>query len=323
MEKSFEILQLLGEGRARSGQELSTELGVSRAAVWKRVQRLAAAGVEVHAVPGKGYRLVGGFEALDTDTIISVLDPTMRHRVRRLTVVRATDSTNQQLLDRAASESIHGHVYLAEFQTAGRGRRGDVWVAPPGSGICMSCGWRFEVLPRALGALSLVVGVALVDALSALGAAGLRLKWPNDVMCAGHKLAGVLIEIRAESGGPCTTVIGIGVNARLSAQTRAAIAQPCTDLAELGVEASDRNRVVAAILASLFRHIDEFSERGFSMMRRKWNALDGLANRKVELTLPRRSVIGLARGVDNDGMLVLETKHKIERFVTGHLRLRG
>lgn len=323
MQKRFEILRRLQDGASHSGAEIAAGLNITRAAIWNHVKRLQAQGVPIHAVRGKGYRLPGGYEFLDGEAIRRCLDANAAMRLAKLEVVTVTDSTNQRLLLAAGRGDIHAQACLAEYQTAGRGRRGDRWFAPPGSGVCLSLGWRFETPPATLSALGLCIGIAVVRALTAVGARALGLKWPNDVLYAGRKLAGILIEMRSEFGGPCVVVIGIGVNVHLDTGARARIPQPTADLAEACGAPVSRNRVVAALIDALFAALATFGERGFPPFEAEWRHVDALDGRRVRLDLPARAVVGIARGVSPAGMLMIEHDERLEGFVSGQVRLEG
>ena len=320
-DKAFELLARLNDGRTHSGTDLAADYAISRAAVWSRVQRLQSLGVEIYAIAGKGYRLSQPFEFLNTVAITASLSEEARHALPTVQLLEITDSTNQQLLQRASTQSIHGHALLAEFQTAGRGRRGDAWIAPPGSGICLSLGWRFEAPPSTMSALSLAIGIAVARTAEVFGLQDVHLKWPNDVLYQGRKLAGILIEMRAEYGGPSTVVIGIGLNSHLPAAVRAAITQPVADLSEALENPPGRNEVAAKLLSQLVTVLSEFTVSGFAPFTADWQHYDGLAGQHVQLDLPDRSVLGIARGVDTSGMLVLEHAGRREKFLSGHVRL--
>lgn len=320
MDKAFELLATLSDGCAHSGASLAAGLKVSRAAVWNRVKRLQTLGVDIYAMRGKGYKLATRFEFLSAAAIEAGLEPAARAAIREITVASVTDSTNQRLLDLLQARSIHGVALLAEYQTAGRGRRGDRWLAPPGGAVCLSLGWRFEIPPRDLSALSLVVGIAVAQALQQLGARGIGLKWPNDILYEGRKLAGILIELRSELGGPCTVVVGIGVNIALSEELRAHIDQPTASLADACPVLPARNAVAAALLNALASQLGRFAAGGFAAQTAAWQQLDALAGREIELVLPDRLIRGTARGVDPQGMLQIEHNGRVEAFLSGHVR---
>ena len=321
MDKVFELLAYLSDGKPHSGTALAAAAGVTRAAIWERVKRLQGVGVELFAVPGKGYQLAHPFDFLIEEDIRARLSPNAAAALRRITVSPVTDSTNQRLLDACQQGDIHGHAWLAEFQTAGRGRRGDRWLAPPGAAVCLSLGWCFDSPPRDLGALSLVVGIGVVRGLQALGAHGVGLKWPNDLLFDRRKLAGILIEMRSEVGGPCSVVIGIGINVALGEAVKAGIDQPAASLAEACKQVPSRNAIAAAVLTSLVDTLGLFTVRGFAAFVPVWRVLDALAGRRVQLTLPGRTVEGTARGVDANGLLLIEHGGTQEAFLAGHVRL--
>lgn len=322
MDKTFQLLGALCDGEAHSGAALAAQFGVSRAAIWERIERLRALGADIYAVTGKGYQLARAFEFLSPQAIQDRLTPASLAALSAPTVSLSVDSTNQRLLEAIPGGNIHGQAWLAEFQTAGRGRRGDRWLAPPGAAVCLSLGWRFDVPPRDLSALSLAVGIAVANGLQALGAAGVRLKWPNDLLLAGRKLAGILIEMRSELGGPCTVVIGVGVNVAVGEDVRAQIDQPVASLADAIQPPPSRNAVAASLLNALTGTLQRFAAQGFAAFTDDWLALDALAGRPVSLSLPDRTVIGIARGVDANGLLLIEVDGRLESFMAGHVRLR-
>ena len=318
MRRAFALLELLSDGAEHAGAELAQALGVTRAAVWHQVAQLRAQGLAIAAVRGHGYHLPGGFEALSTDAIQAQLCDAAR-AVLVIETVTITDSTNERLLAALNAGDIHGQVLLAEHQTAGRGRRGDRWISPPGSGLCLSLGWRFEQPPATFSALSLVVGIAITESLRELGVRSAMLKWPNDILCAGGKLAGILIEMRAEAGGPCRTVIGIGINVQMSERARALIDQPVEDFTHVTGQGVSRNRLAAIVLSALASSLPQFGRDGFAVFRDDWRRYDVLVDQTVKLELPNRSVAGVARGVDDHGALIIEHSGRCETFVSGHL----
>ena len=323
MQKAFVLLERLQDGRAHSGEDIAAELGVTRAAVWNHVKRLQAEGVQIHAVSGKGYRIPGGYEFLDPRQIENAFSTTARRVVRELRVDRVTDSTNQRLLDLADDEDIHGIAWLAEYQTRGRGRRGGSWLAPPGSGLCLSLGWRFDAPPSSMSALSLVVGIGVVRALTRLGATGVALKWPNDIYLADRKLAGILIEMRSEFGGPCLIVIGLGMNIALSSDARARIDEPVTDAQTACGSVPSRNATAAAILNELTTILPDFEQAGFDPYRSEWQRHDLLAGRRIRLEMPERTISGIARGVGADGTLIIDHAGRTESCLAGHVVLEA
>src|SRR5262249_31969556 len=156
---------------------------------------LRVLGATVHAVRNRGYRLPGTAEPLSAERISAALSPEARGRVKQLDTVWTVGSTNTGLMERANPPVGTGEALLAEYQTAGRGRRGRHWMAPPGGAICLSMSWVFREVPRDLGGLGLVIGVCALRSLTALGVVRLQLKWPNDLLVEQRKLGGILIEL--------------------------------------------------------------------------------------------------------------------------------
>ena len=320
MRRAFELLRLLADGEEHAGAAIAEQLGVTRAAVWNQVERLRDEGVDIAASSANGYQLVGGFEFLDSQLISGGLRAERDFAGLTVETLDVTTSTNQLLLDASNKEDIHQRIVFADYQTAGRGRRGDRWMSPPGSGLCFSVGWRFDTPPATFSALSLVVGVAMVEALRGLAIDGLALKWPNDVVRNGKKLAGILIEMRSEAGGPSVVVIGIGLNIRMSAAAKSMIDRPADDLDSAAGQRLSRNVVAGRLVNELLRTLLDFADSGFDPYRERWLGLDALADRTVTIEIGTRSVTGVARGVDEHGAFLIEHDGTCEKFLAGHLR---
>jgi BirA family biotin operon repressor/biotin-[acetyl-CoA-carboxylase] ligase len=201
------VLRALADGKAHSGEELAREFGVTRAAVWKQVGKLADWGLDVSALPGVGYRLERRIDLLDAQMLRAALDPRSAARMARVEVFTELDSTNRYLLA-APPPAGKLNVCIAEYQHAGRGRRGRAWSTPLGGGVCMSLGWVFADTPPGLSALTLAVGVAVRRVLARIAAVDIQLKWPNDLVWDERKLGGILLEITAEAQGGCHVVAG-------------------------------------------------------------------------------------------------------------------
>jgi BirA family biotin operon repressor/biotin-[acetyl-CoA-carboxylase] ligase len=319
------LLVLLADGQLRSGEWLAGELNVSRAAVWKGVQRLRALGVAVQALPRRGYCLSNPVELLDAGRISAELRPQRMVQLRTLELKFEVDSTNTRLLAAAPPPLGQADACLSELQHAGRGRRGRRWIAPFGAGVALSVAWTFSDGAGALAALSLGVGVAVSRALVRAGARGVTLKWPNDIWFHDRKLGGVLIELRAEASGPAHVVIGVGVNVDLPAQARreieaggvrvAAVADACAAV-------PSRNLVAGAILDELLSMLAQFEREGFAAFRDAWTALDALSGRPARVLLGDTAISGTARGVDQDGALLLDSGDRVQRFMSGEASLR-
>ena len=315
------VLKRLADGEFHSGEALARSLDVSRASVWNAVRDLEATGIEVYKVHGRGYRLPYPVTLLDR----AAVERHLGTNAGRFTLdVRDTvDSTNSRLLERAAAGAPGGMVLAAEWQSGGRGRLGRAWHAGVGEALTFSLLWRSTRGAGALSGLTLAVGVALARALAAAGAGSVALKWPNDVLWRGAKLAGILTELQGDALGPTAVVIGVGINVRLSEATRTRIGQAATDLETACGVAPDRNRLLAEVLIELDRLLEAFGRAGFAALRDEWQRHHAQQGRRVTLTLPdgtRRS--GRARGVAEDGALLLETRSGTQRFHSGDVSLR-
>jgi BirA family transcriptional regulator, biotin operon repressor / biotin---[acetyl-CoA-carboxylase] ligase len=318
------LLLLLADGRQHSGEKLAQALNVTRGSVWKSVERLRALGLEVQAVPRRGYRLPNPVELLDARRIAAQLQPERAGRLGNLELLFDVDSTNSRLLAAPPPPAGQADVCLAELQHAGRGRRGRSWIAPFGGGVALSMAWSFAG-PAQVSALSLAAGVAVWRALVRAGAHGVTLKWPNDIWFQDRKIGGVLTELRGESGGPLHAVIGVGLNVALGETARKKIeagADPVAAVADACAAAPSRNLVAGALLDELLRMLVEFERLGFAAFREAWMALDALGGRPAKVLLGPTVISGTARGVDEEGALLLETQERMQRFVSGEASLR-
>jgi len=334
MHKQFALLHKLQDGLTHSGQTLADEIGITRAAVWHQIKQLQEMGIDIHTVSGKGYRLPGGYEFLDSEKIGRQWPEHIAAKLGSIEVEQTIDSTNERLIKLAASEDIHGRICLAEYQTAGRGRRGASWLAPPGSGLCLSIAWRFQTTPAEIGALSLVIGLAVQRAVSALGAKGVGVKWPNDLYIEENpnssstrpaKIAGILIEMRSELAGPSMVVIGLGLNLSLSTEIRAKIDQQASDLASVCEGPLSRNETAGRVIQEILLALEEFSVSGFKSFREQWDQVDFLNGRSIKLHVNKEAVEGIARGVDENGFLKLAVgglgNTNLQTFFAGHVEL--
>lgn len=317
---------MLADGRFHSGERLARALGVSRTAVWKHLQGFGELGLEVHSVSNRGYRLAQPIDLLDRAAIERRVTARNRRKLRSLKVLAQTDSTNSRLLAVTDLPVGSADLCIAEQQSAGRGRRGRTWVAPFGGGVCFSLNWMFPEAPRQLSALSLAVGVAVLRALARLGAQRIRLKWPNDVLVESRKLGGILCELRAEAGGPAYVVIGIGLNARLTAATRSAIAATGVEAGDLSEamekKKAGRNEVAGAVIDELISALEAFQQEGLRPFVNEWRDADALHGVAVRVTVGDALHRGIARGIDADGALLLETPGGLLRFSSGEVTLR-
>jgi len=318
----FDLLRLLSDASFHSGATLARELGATPAAVQRALRELESLGLRLVRAPGRGYRLDVSYDFLDAAAVRAQLGV---HAPRfHLDVLDACASTNTLLLERARGGALSGCVLACELQSAGRGRRGNSWESGLGGSLTFSLLWRFAQGAAGLSGLSLAAGVAVTRALAAVGAADVQLKWPNDLLHAGRKLGGILIEVHGDHPGSAAAVIGIGLNVRLHPNLRDLITQAVTDVASISGQLAQRNRLLAVTLIELAQVLDQFGERGFAPLRPEWIARHAHQGKPVTLfSGDGKTISGTAAGVAEDGALLVETAHGVERFVSGELSLRA
>ena len=311
------LMQRLAAGPV-SGDLLAREVGLTRAAVWKRIETLRDAGIAIAAVPGRGYRLEQPLDLLDADAIRAALPNALAPQLASLEVAWSLDSTNSELLRRELPAQGCA-VLLAERQTGGRGRRGRSWTSPLAAHVYLSVGRHFEGGLARLGGLSLVAGIAACEALRELGHAQVALKWPNDLVVAdGHglrKLGGLLVEGGGEHAGAARAVIGLGVNVRMSADMAVGIDQPWIDLAALSEAPPTRNSVVVHLLKHMLPALADFDAEGLTGFLPRFATLDALAGRHVHIHEGTRTWTGTSLGIAADGALRVRDGEGRERQV--------
>jgi BirA family biotin operon repressor/biotin-[acetyl-CoA-carboxylase] ligase len=319
---------MLADGGFHSGEQLAKRLRISRGGIWKLIRSLRAIGIDVQSVARQGYKLERAVDLLDKAAIQSSLSSEGRAALQQLDVLLTVDSTNRYVADLPDAEPGKLQVCVAELQNAGRGRRGRSWVAPFGSGICLSFGWQFTEAPPTFSALSLAVGVAVVNALERLGAHGVGLKWPNDLIWQNRKLGGILIEMRGESAGPAHVVIGIGINVHMPGSVRLLLAEQqaalISDVHEIMRDRTpSRNAIIAAVTDEIVAMLRTFATQGFAPFVDAWQRLDTLANSHVKVISGTQTTFGTARGVETDGTLLVDVDGSLQRFVSGEVSLRA
>ena len=326
----FTLLRQLSDGAFHSGEDLAAQVGLTRARVSQVLKDAEAAGLALERIKGRGYRLLEAPDFLDAKSVREALTEQAVARGGRaqltIEVVDQLDSTSSELLRRAQKRDIHGVALAAEWQTAGRGRRGRTWTAIAGGCLTFSIGWRFEQGAGFLAGLSLAVGVAVARALEAEGFRGIALKWPNDIIHRHLKVGGILIEVNGDALGPSTTVIGVGLNVRLPANARKDIAVPVTDLTSIagrGAKDIDRNWLLACLIAELAAVLQQYAKEGFAPFAAEWQHRHAYQGKPVTLLLPDgATVAGKVAGVDASGALVLADGPRRARFLSGEISLR-
>jgi BirA family biotin operon repressor/biotin-[acetyl-CoA-carboxylase] ligase len=311
------LLRLLQDGQFHSGEELGAAVGVSRAAIWKRLQALEAEfDLQIHKVRGRGYRLEAPLSLLDSDSLCA-------SSTYPITLLQQVDSTNAQAMRHLASGAVPPFLVIAEQQTAGRGRRGRSWASPFGENLYYSLVLRVSGGMRQLEGLSLVVGLALLQALRDAGVADAGLKWPNDLLVGGRKIAGILLELSGDPADVCHVVIGIGVNINMRVTPQGeVIDQPWTSLRQVLGEQVDRNVFVAGLNGQLERYLQLHQVQGFAALREQWEASHLWQGRVVVLAAGAQTIRGRVLGVDDAGALRLQIDGQEKVFSGGELSLR-
>ena len=309
------LISILADAEFHSGEQLGERLGMSRAAINKHIQTLRDWGVDVFTVPGKGYSLPEPIQLLDEEQIARQIEH------GRVTVLPVIDSTNQYLLDRL-SELQSGDACVAEYQQAGRGRRGRKWFSPFGSNLYLSMYWRLEQGPAAAIGLSLVIGIVIAEVLQSLGADKVRVKWPNDLYLQDRKLSGILVELTGKTGDAAQIVSGAGINLMMRRVESDVVNQGWISLQEAGISI-DRNTLAACLIIELRAGFKLFENEGLAPYLTRWEKLDNFINRPVKLIIGDKEIFGISRGIDAQGALLLEQDGMVKPWIGGEISLRS
>jgi len=309
------LISILADGEFHSGEQLGERLGMSRAAINKHVQTLRDWGVDVFTVPGKGYSMPEPIQLLDESFISGQL------KQGQVAVLPVIDSTNQYLLDRIGTLQS-GDACVAEYQQAGRGRRGRKWFSPFGANLYLSMYWRLEQGPAAAIGLSLVIGIVMAEVLRDLGASQVRVKWPNDLYLQDRKLAGILVELTGKTGDAAQIVIGAGINLAMRQVESDVINQGWINLQEAGI-VIDRNTLAARLINELRAALELFEQEGLTPYLSRWEKLDNFINRPVKLIIGDKEIVGISRGIDAQGALLLEQDGATKAWMGGEISLRS
>ncbi len=317
----LKALREAGDGSV-SGAELSQQLGVSRAAVWARIEELRSLGYEIEASPHLGYRFLNAPDLLHADDLLSRLGET-RVIGRDIRVFESTTSTND-VIEKLAHDGVkEGVVVFAESQTRGRGRLGRQWMSPAGKGLWFSVLLRPNLSPQATTQLTVASATALRRALTAQ--TGLRpdIKWPNDILLNGKKVCGILTELSAEVDRVKYVILGIGVDVNLTtADFPADLRDVATSLkAELG-KALSRADLAVEILRQLDADYTKVIDGGFAAIADEWEEHCSTIGRQVTIRAGERQIRGRAESLGEDGALLVRTEHgHLERVVGGDVTL--
>jgi BirA family biotin operon repressor/biotin-[acetyl-CoA-carboxylase] ligase len=321
MPRPDEFVSLLGsEAGYISGQALAKKAGISRSAVWKQIKMLRRLGYSIESRHGLGYRLAGQTDLPVPWELARALQTSF---VGKQLVFRETaDSTQNLAISLAGKPGSHGAVVIAEQQKSGRGRQKRKWLSPKG-GVSLSVVLKPEI-PTAR--ITLLPFVAALAACAAIRGTGLdaRLKWPNDVMISGKKLAGILLDISAEADQVNYAVIGIGINANIDSEAISARLDGIRVTSikdELGHEVS-RLDLTRSLLENLEKYYLEMEQRGAGTILRQWKKNSDMLGRKVAVTQGGKTIQGMAADVNDDGSLLLRTDQGDVNIVSGDISVR-
>ncbi|XVO86933.1 bifunctional biotin--[acetyl-CoA-carboxylase] ligase/biotin operon repressor BirA [Pseudomonas palleroniana] len=311
------LLELLKDGRFHSGEALGAALGVSRSAVWKQLQHLEAElNLPIHKVRGRGYQLASPLAFLNAEEIAA----NSGSRVWPVYISDSVDSTNAEALRLVDAGCAAPFLVLAEQQTAGRGRRGRKWVSPYAQNLYYSLVLRIEGGLRQLEGLSLVVGLAVMQALREAGVQRAALKWPNDVLVEDKKIAGILLELVGDPADICHVVLGIGINVNM--QKAADVDQQWTSVQLETGSSVDRNHLVARLGLHLQGYLNRHKSLGFSALQEEWEQNHLWQGRAVSLIAGVNQIDGVVLGIDRQGALRLSVDGVEKTYSGGELSLR-
>jgi BirA family biotin operon repressor/biotin-[acetyl-CoA-carboxylase] ligase len=264
--------------------------------------------------------------SLDVDVIRGAIGEAALARLDELEVFAEIGSTNSYLMQQPAPAQGKMRVAATDNQTAGRGRHGRTWQSPPGSGLCLSMAYTFASSPENLPALTLAIGLGVIESLGDLNICGVQLKWPNDLIVIDRKLGGILTEAQSAAGGAMTVVSGIGLNIDLAERIDLGLetngALRIVDLKSHVDELPGRNRLAANIVAGLCRTFIDYETGGFSLFENRWSENDWLLGRELTIDSPQQEITGVGAGIANDGALLVDTlSGGIRRVTSGSVVL--
>jgi BirA family biotin operon repressor/biotin-[acetyl-CoA-carboxylase] ligase len=318
------LLRSLKEKRGNwlSGELLSNELAVSRAAIWKHVRKLREEGYVIESSPKKGYHFIKTSDLLLPNEIRDGLDTKIFGK-KNIDYFTEIDTTNTRAKDLAAGGAPEGTLVIAEKQTKGRGRKGRSWFSPLGHGIYTSFILRPAMAPSGAPRITLMTAVAIAEALLSLMQLEVRIKWPNDILVNGKKLAGILTEISTEMDAINYIVVGIGLN----------VNTPFKDLPEelrdtatsIMIETGKqfpRVKLLRACLEWFEKYYEMFKKGDFEPIMHRWKQLSGMVGQQVMVDVIGQKHIGEVMDIDDDGVLILkDNQERFHRIFSGDVTL--
>ena len=317
------LLRRLSGGDCHSIEALARDLGASVTTAHEGLDALRTRGLDIVTLPDGRVRLPTPFESLDATAVLAEIAPLRRRLLDAVEVLFEVGSTNQYLLDVARNEAPGGaRACLAEIQNAGRGRGGRPFFSSLGGSVLLSVLWPVRVPPAELLGLSPAIAVAVARVFESEGVEGVGLKWPNDVYAGERKLSGILLELGRDRQERGVLVIGAGINVRLPASTARRIDQAWTDLHRALGRTPSRNRVAGRIIDRIIDAMQAYRDEGFEPFREEYRLRDLLAGRRVRVQQAGEDLIGVARGLDERGALLVETGGRTSALLSGEVKVR-
>jgi len=305
-----------------SGAELSQKLGISRAAIWARIEALRQLDYDISASPHGGYKLVSVPDVLHADDLRSLLEEDAVIG-RDIQVFEETGSTND-IVEKLARDGVpEGVVVFAESQTQGRGRLGRKWFSPPRKGLWFSVLLRPKLRPQAATQFTVAAATALARAVRQVAGLDAQIKWPNDLLLHGRKVAGVLTELNAELDQVKYLILGIGVDVNLtSAELPRELHETATSLRIEAGQCVPRAELAAAILRELDFDYARIRQNRFGELSDEWEKQCTTIGHRVSIRIGERNISGFVESLDADGALLLRTEHgRLERIIGGDVTL--
>lgn len=306
MNQDYRLFELLSDGEFHSGELIAKEFGVSRSRVWALINSLEKKGVQISRVRGRGYRYGGGSKLIDTDYLRQALAGIDLHYSVEL------ESTNEFARTIKPKQCA---LVLTEYQTSGKGRRGRQWSSGFGQNLMFTMKVNEYDSVHGLEGLSLVVGHSIVTAVDNALGLNVQVKWPNDILYKDNKIAGVLIEIQGDLTGACNLMIGVGLN--VNDEPELVDRKDVTSLKGAKNKTINRTGLLLNIVKQIQIDLARFQASGFTEFKDSWNAFDAYRGQVVMVTQGDRKIVGVSKGVNDKGALILVLEGSEELLVHG------
>ena len=311
-------LNLLADGKIHSEEEISELLAIPCIMVPTILNKFFNTSINLEVINDKNYRILGGLELLNDSYIAENLGHA-KQLLSKLEVLMFVDSTNDYLLSK--TELLNNYAVFAEQQTAGRGQFKRSWYSNFGKNIALSLLWEFSIPLNKLTGLTLVVGIAVIKALEEYGLKGTQLKWPNDILNEGKKLAGILVESRCIDQKIKKMVIGIGLNLYNPSIPLSINHQAITSIFSLQKQKPRRNQLAGLILKNLLFTLVDFEAKGLNFFMEDLQRLDSLSGKLISVKNHNNFLEGIGKGINRQGQLCIQINNKTFSFNTGEIKV--